>query len=147
MINNLLNIQFMEPPLPFNGNSFKIPYTNIINPVLSFKSQFSLEKRIEDSSNVLKKHPDRIPVIIEKYYKSSLQDINRKKYLVPNDMTVGQLMYVIRKSIKLHENKAIFIFINNITPPTSLLISTLYKNNKDEDNFMYVLYDEESVFG
>ena len=137
----------MEPPLPFNGNSFKMSYTNILNPTLSFKSQFSFEKRLEDSSTILKKHPDRIPVIIEKYYRSSLTDIDRKKYLVPNDMTVGQLMYVIRKRIKLHETKALFIFINNIIPPTSLLISTLYKNNKDEDNFMYVLYDEELVFG
>ena len=37
---------------------------------------------------------------------------------MPADLTVGQFVYVIRKRIKLSPEKAIFIFINNILPPT-----------------------------
>lgn len=40
------------------------------------------------------------------------------RYLVPGDLTVGQFVYVIRKRIKLTPEKAIFIFVNNVLPPT-----------------------------
>eukprot|EP01052_Picozoa_sp_SAG31_P004845 SAG31_NODE_205_length_20397_cov_19.191152_13_plen_99_part_00 len=37
---------------------------------------------------------------------------------MPSDLTVGQFVYVIRKRIKLSPEKAIFIFVNNVLPPT-----------------------------
>ena len=113
----------------------------------SYKSKFTLEQRQEDSSVILNKYPDRIPVIIEKYHSSLLLDIDRKKYLVPTDMTIGQLIFMIRKRIKLSSEKAIFIFIDNITPNTSLTIHEVYEKHKDIDNFLYIVYQEESVFG
>jgi GABA(A) receptor-associated protein len=57
-------------------------------------------------------------VICEKADKSDISDIDKKKYLVPSDLTVGQFVYVIRKRIKLSSEKAIFIFCNNSMPPT-----------------------------
>jgi hypothetical protein len=41
------------------------------------------------------------------------------RYLVPTDLTVGLFVYVIRKRIKLISEKAIFIFVKNVLPPTS----------------------------
>ncbi len=40
------------------------------------------------------------------------------RYLVPSDLTIGQFIYVIRKHIKLSSEKAIFIFVKNVLPPT-----------------------------
>jgi hypothetical protein len=40
------------------------------------------------------------------------------RYLVPADLTVGQFVYVIRKRIKLSPEKAIFIFVRNVLPPS-----------------------------
>lgn len=40
------------------------------------------------------------------------------RYLVPADLTVGQFVYVVRKRIKLSAEKAIFIFVKNVLPPT-----------------------------
>jgi GABA(A) receptor-associated protein len=52
--------------------------------------------------------------------RSDIPDIDKKKYLVPADLTVGQFVYVIRKRIKLQPEKAIFIFVNNnVLPPTA----------------------------
>ena len=42
------------------------------------------------------------------------------RYLVPADLTVGQFVYVIRKRIKLNAEKAIFIFVDNVLPPTGM---------------------------
>lgn len=43
-----------------------------------------------------------------------------RRYLVPADLTVGQFVYVIRKRIKLSSEKAIFIFVKNVLPPTGV---------------------------
>lgn len=58
-------------------------------------------------------------MICEKVEKSDIPTIDKKKYLVPADLTVGQFVYVIRKRIKLSPEKAIFIFVNEILPPTA----------------------------
>jgi len=42
------------------------------------------------------------------------------RFLVPADLTVGQFVYVIRKRIKLSPEKAIFIFVKNVLPPTGV---------------------------
>jgi len=53
------------------------------------------------------------------------------RYLVPADLTVGQFVYVIRKRIKLSPEKAIFIFVGNVLPPTAAMMSSVYEQNKD----------------
>ncbi|KAG7531425.1 hypothetical protein FFLO_04346 [Filobasidium floriforme] len=90
---------------------------------------------------------DSHQVICEKVEKSDISDIDKKKYLVPADLTVGQFVYVIRKRIKLAPEKAIFIFVDEILPPTAALMSTIYEEHKDEDGFLYVSYSGENTFG
>jgi GABA(A) receptor-associated protein len=88
-----------------------------------------------------------VPVICEKADRSDIPDIDKKKYLVPADLTVGQFHYVIRKRIKLAPEKALFLFCNNSIPPNAALMSTVYEENKDEDGFLYIQYSGESTFG
>jgi GABA(A) receptor-associated protein len=82
------------------------------------------------------KYSDRIPVICEKVEKSDIATIDKKKYLVPADLTVGQFVYVIRKRIKLSPEKAIFIFVDEVLPPTAALMSSIYEEHKDEDGYL-----------
>ncbi|EYU24740.1 hypothetical protein MIMGU_mgv1a018425mg [Erythranthe guttata] len=86
-------------------------------------------------------------VIVEKAERSDIPNIDKKKYLVPADLTVGQLVYVIRKRIKLSAEKAIFIFVDNVLPPTGAIMSSIYDDKKDEDGFLYVTYSGENTFG
>ncbi|KAF7138061.1 hypothetical protein RHSIM_Rhsim07G0030800 [Rhododendron simsii] len=86
-------------------------------------------------------------VIVEKAERSDIPNIDKKKYLVPADLTVGQFVYVIRKRIKLSAEKAIFIFVDNVLPPTGAIMSTIYDEKKDEDGFLYVTYSGENTFG
>lgn len=80
---------------------------------------YFLEKRKAEADRIRQKYPDRIPVICEKVAKSDIPTIDKKKYLVPADLTVGQFVYVIRKRIKLSSEKAIFMFVNEILPPAA----------------------------
>jgi len=113
----------------------------------SFKTQHSEVKRKAEADRIRLKYPNRIPVICEKNEKSDLANIDKKKYLVPDDLTVGQFVYVIRKRIKLTPEKAIFLFVKETLPPTSHTMKQLYEANLDEDGFLYVVYSGENTFG
>ncbi|CAH8326658.1 unnamed protein product [Eruca vesicaria subsp. sativa] len=115
--------------------------------ISSFKQEHPLEKRQAEASRIRDKYPDRIPVIVERAEKSDVPDIDKKKYLVPADLTVGQFVYVVRKRIKLSPEKAIFIFVKNILPPTAAIMSSVYEEHKDEDGFLYMSYSGENTFG
>ncbi len=105
------------------------------------------DRRRSESDRIRAKYPDRVPVICERADRSDVPDIDKKKYLVPADLTVGQFIYVIRKRIKLPPEKAIFIFVDNVIPPTASLMSAVYEVQKDEDGFLYVTYSGENTFG
>merc|ERR1711879_297172 len=105
-----------------------------------FKEEHSLDKRREVADRIRAKYPDRIPVIVEKAPKSDAPDIDKKKFLVPADITVGKFVYEIRKHMKLSPEKAIFLFVNNVLPPTAELMSHIYAKYKDEDGFLYITY-------
>merc|ERR1739838_318068 len=105
------------------------------------------DKRKKEADRIIKKYPERIPVICEKASQSDISDIDKKKYLVPSDLTVGQFVYVIRKRIKLEPEKAIFIFVNNTLPSTAAVMSALYEEQRDADGFLYIAYSGENTFG
>ncbi|PWN39765.1 hypothetical protein IE81DRAFT_326210 [Ceraceosorus guamensis] len=101
-----------------------------------FKDEHPFEKRKAEAERIRQKYPDRIPVICEKADRTDIPTIDKKKYLVPSDLTVGQFVYVIRKRIKLAPEKAIFIFVDEVLPATAALMSAIYEEHKDEDGFL-----------
>ena len=111
------------------------------------KQDHPFEKRAAEAARIREKYPDRIPVICEKEPRSDIAPVDKRKYLIPIDLTVGQFVYVIRKRISIPPEKAIFIFVNNTLPPTAALMSTVYEQHKDEDGFMYMMYSGENTFG
>ena len=114
-----------------------------------FKKKYDLASRKVESERIRAKYPDRIPVICERASASSktIEKLDKTKYLVPSDLTIGQFMYVVRRRIKLDPNKAIFLMIDNQLPASSELISSLYHNKKSDDGFLYLHYSGENTFG
>ena len=78
-----------------------------------------IDKRLQESTKIREKFTDKIPIIVEKGNKSDIPDIDKNKFLCPKDLTIGQFCYIIRRRLALPADKALFIFINNILPPTS----------------------------
>ena len=116
--------------------------------IMSFKNQYSFEKRVSESQRILSRYPDRIPVICEQNKKqSSLPNLNKVKYLVPSTLTIGQFMCVIRNRMKLRSDVAIFLTIDGYIPSTTALIGELYATSKYADGFLYIEYSGENTFG
>jgi len=96
------------------------------------------------------KYPDKVPVYISVAPgEQSVPDLDRRYYLIDRDFTVGQVVYIIRKRIKLSSKMAIFVFVDNgILPPTSALISEIYSQYKNPiDALLYISYRSEQTFG
>jgi GABA(A) receptor-associated protein len=107
-----------------------------------------LQERIQSVHTIFKKYPDRIPVCIYKNKGSTTPDIDKEKYIVPNDLTVGQFLYVIRKRIKLKPEEALYIFFNGDLVNTGVTMKEVYNMYKDKkDEMLYAVYSTENTFG
>jgi len=114
---------------------------------LAFKQDHTLEYRTAEANKIKSKYPDRVPVIVEKVPNSQIEQIDKRKYLVPNDITIAQFMWIIRKRIDMAPEKALFLFINKVVPSSSMTMGDIYLNHKDVDGFLYIQYSGENTFG
>ena len=114
----------------------------------TFKEKYNLEERFIESSRIIRKYPDRVPVIVENVPgNKTMPKLDKNKYLVPNDMTLGQFAFTIRRRIKLEPEKAMFLFINNKMIPCSELMGKIYNDNAEDDMFLYMSLQGENTFG
>merc|ERR1712226_289281 len=120
---------------------------NPVSAKLPFKKDHSLEYRKIEAQKIRTKYPDRVPVIVEKVTGSVVDDIDKRKYLVPNDITVAQFMWIIRKRINMPPEKALFLFIDKVVPTSSMTMGEIYVDHKDGDGFLYIQYSGENTFG
>ena len=116
----------------------------------SFKNIYTHEDRLRDSTQIRNKYPDRIPVICEQNIygkKTIMNQLNKKKYLAPWDLSIAQFMFLIRKNIQVGANEAIFLCIGHIILPSNSLFIDLYEQYHDTDGFLYITYITENTFG
>lgn len=115
-----------------------------------FRTKYTRTERLAEALSVLNKHPDKIPVICEPITPST-PPINRSKYLVSGDLTVGQFLHCIRPRIcSIRSDQALFLFVGDTRdsiPPTSAIMVNLYDQYRSTDGFLYIGYAIESTFG
>lgn len=114
---------------------------------IEFKNKYSLEQRKEESYSMLIKYPDRIPIICNKYYDSKMNDMDKKKFLVPINLSIAEFIFVIRKRLRISYEQSIYFIINDFIPSNNEIMYNLYKKFSDEDGFLYVFYTNENTFG
>ena len=120
-----------------------------------------LEKRQEESQRIRKRYPDRVPVLTKEIKsrfhftwkkEEASNDLaqpqkEHRKFLVPNDFTLGQFMFTFRKKTKLQPEEAIVFSVRSNLLNPSMLMSQIYKEYRDQDGFLYMTWQRESVFG
>ena len=116
-------------------------------PPSFFRDTVPFDKRAEESKRIREKFPGRIPIIVERARGADIMDIDKAKFLVPGDLTVGQLVFIIRKRLVLPPEKALFLFIGSSLPPTGAMLKEVADRFYDRDGFLYVTYSGESTFG
>ena len=102
----------------------------------------------KESQKIYSRYPDRRAIIVNKEKRcKDLPDLNKFKYLVPKDFTIGQFLFIIRKKITLRPEKAIFLFINDILPPISATVEEMFVKYASDNGFLYITYSSENTFG
>lgn len=114
---------------------------------ISFKDSKTFEERLAESKKIREKYPDRIPVIVEKNETATVNQIDKRKYLVPKDLSFSQFLYIVRKRINLNQSEALFLFVNNKLVPSNKSIFDVYDKEQDKDGFLYIIYNNENTFG
>ncbi|KAK1292480.1 Autophagy-related protein 8i [Acorus calamus] len=115
--------------------------------IKAFKEEFSFEERAAESRDIIARYPDRAPVIVERFSRTDLPEMEKKKFLVPRDMPVGQFIHVLSSRLHLPPGKALFVFVKNTLPQTASLVDSVYESYKDDDGFLYMCYISEKTFG
>ena len=115
-----------------------------------FIEKYTFSERHHECNSIMTKYLDRIPIICEKNYNdNSLPDIDKHKYLVPHEITVGEFICVIRKRIQLQPGDSLFLFVGQFSSiiPSNVCINSLYDQHKNMDGFLYITYSKENTFG
>ena len=110
-----------------------------------FKSKFSFEQRKSEAVRIKGLYKDRIPLVIQ--VDKSVPELDKHKFLVPCDITIGQFLQILRKRMELKSEMGLYIFVNKTIPSMTTLIGELYKEHRDKDEFLYLSFGAESTFG
>ncbi|XP_018566205.1 microtubule-associated proteins 1A/1B light chain 3C-like isoform X2 [Anoplophora glabripennis] len=105
--------------------------------------------RKEEVLAIRSRFPTKIPVIVQRYPKeSSLPEMDKSKFLVPQEITVSQFQTIIRNRIKLNPNQALYLLVNNRSMMSlSLTLAEVYTIHAHCDGFLYITYASQDVFG
>ena len=117
------------------------------NFIKSFKEKHSFESRLTESTKVIIKYPDRVPIIVENDQNILHNEQFKNKYLVPRDMTITQFMYTLRRKITIGQEHGLYMFISGMIPSSNSLIGNLYEEYKDKDKYLYIILKMENTFG
>jgi GABA(A) receptor-associated protein len=96
---------------------------------------------------IREKYPNYIPILVRS--KDNKLQLNKNKYLVGGEITVGQFMFILRKKIPLLKSEeAIYLFINNTIPLSSSSLNSIYESKKDiETGMLLITVCKENTFG
>lgn len=125
-----------------NSSKIDIKYENY--PFMyTFQNQ-DFEERKRSSEIIMNKHSESIPIIVD--CKSNIE-LNKKKYIVPKTLNVGQFISTIRKKINIDSSQSIFLLCNNTMISNNQMIINIYNKHHHADGFLYIILTLENVFG
>ena len=129
-------------------DAFKTPVARKDGSSSDFKLSLPFEHRQAQARNMLAKHPGKVPVIVERAGGvTDLEEIDRKKFLVPRDMCMGQMACIIRKRLHLPQEQALFLFMGAKIMSVSATMANTHAQHADDDGFLYITFNIENTFG
>lgn len=117
-------------------------------PLVPFRERLELDRRVAMAQGILVRRPQHLPVIVEAG-EARAPPIDRERFLLPPELTGGQLSFILRKRMPaLDKHQALFLFCNRHLITSQDTVRALYERYRDEeDGFLYVQYALENVFG
>ena len=103
---------------------------------------------MENVSFLINKYPGRVPIVFTKKFRDPLDDLDKSRYLIPEDMSFGQVLCVLRKRLRLPPHKALFVISSHgRLISSSSFVGTIYEKEKSVDGYLRLMYASENAFG
>ena len=114
-----------------------------------FKNKNPLEKRKEQFNKINNEYEGKIPIILERANKCTINKVIKTKYILSNTLTLAEFIKIIREKLELEPERALFFLANGkYSISTNENLGNIYEKYKDkEDGFLYMTYSEEIVYG
>jgi hypothetical protein len=122
------------------------------NYISHFKN-LPFESRIKKAKEFLLKYKNKVPVIINYNFKEFKEKENnddkkdRYKFLLAEEMTLGEFVLLFRKKYNLDASESIVSFVKDTIPKMDKTMKDLYTHYKDDDYFLYIDMKRENTFG
>lgn len=101
-----------------------------------------------DILKLVEKYPNKLPVIIQRHLRcNDVPALKRKKYLLPKDIRLADLLFYIRAQLTVPPHISVYVVVGNSLPSLNQTLSLLYAEEKAEDGFLYISYSSEHAFG
>uniref|UniRef100_A0A672N584 Microtubule-associated proteins 1A/1B light chain 3C-like n=1 Tax=Sinocyclocheilus grahami TaxID=75366 RepID=A0A672N584_SINGR len=108
---------------------------------------FKQRKYIFLNMKCLKKN--ETTVIVERYLREKkLPLLDKTKFLVPHELTLGQFLSLLRSKIVLEASQALHLLISGKNMSClSASMGEVYSQFRDPDGFLYITYASQDMFG
>ncbi len=139
---------------PTKLSSMSLPKKNF-----SYQRQVPFGQRKNLASTIKNLHPDRIAVLLDipkdaTYATSELTSLLQSKYLVPENMTVGEFYKKLKIQLESKTStgnwsqRTFFLLSETMKSLTiSDTMAEVYEKYKNEDDLLYFYFCEENMFG
>ncbi|XP_059051769.1 uncharacterized protein LOC131846472 [Achroia grisella] len=93
--------------------------------------------------------PNKVPLYVERYERErEVPALGRRKFLVPQELTMSQFLYIIRSKIKLKESQALYLLVNDkVLVSHSMTMAQAYEQFRGHDGYLHITYAAQQVFG
>ncbi|XP_067313394.1 microtubule-associated proteins 1A/1B light chain 3C [Pseudorasbora parva] len=117
--------------------------------MMPFKQRKCLATRKDEVCTIRSKFPNKLPVIVERYLREKkLPLLDKTKFLVPNELTLGQFLSLLRSKIVLETSQALYLLISGKNMSClSTCMGEVYSQFRDPDGFLYITYASQDMFG
>ncbi|XP_028816793.1 microtubule-associated proteins 1A/1B light chain 3C-like [Denticeps clupeoides] len=114
-----------------------------------FKQRKCLATRKHEVCSIRSKFPNKLPVIVERYIREKqLPLLDKSKFLVPFELTMGQFLCLLRSKIDLDASQVLYLLVSEKSLSCmSASMGEVYSQYRDPDGFLYMTYASQDMFG
>ncbi|CAG9318050.1 unnamed protein product [Blepharisma stoltei] len=106
--------------------------------VKEYIQSIPFEERLQRSTQMRIDNQGKIPAILIKA-KSCTYKLPVQKFSIDGSMTMGSLLFALRKYIWLKPTEGLYVYIKDTLPMLNSRLADLYERYKEEDGFLYLV--------
>ncbi|XP_075984883.1 uncharacterized protein LOC142982325 [Anticarsia gemmatalis] len=117
--------------------------------VFGYQDDMNVKVSNQEVQAIRHRFPNKIPLYVERYVRErEVPALGRNKFLVPQELTMSQFLYIIRTKMKLRDSQALYLLVNDkVLASHSMTMAQAYEQFRHHDGYLHITYAAQQVFG